>query len=132
MKTRTLVYWVVTGLAAAFMLFSAIPDVLRIPQALAIMRHLGYPSYLLVFLGLAKVLAVTIVLVPGWTRLKEWAFAGLFIDLAGALYSHLSVGDPAAGWMPAVIGLVLVSAAYVAFRTSAASGADREQDARAA
>jgi hypothetical protein len=46
------------------------------------------------FLGTAKILGVIAVLVPGAGRLKEWAYAGLIFDITGALYSHLSVGDP--------------------------------------
>ena len=81
-------------------------------------RHLGYPPYLLVFLGTAKILGVAAVLTPGMPRLKEWAFAGLTFDLTGALYSHLSVGDPASAWMPAAIGMVLMAASYVVYRTA--------------
>jgi hypothetical protein len=117
MKGRTWIGWVITALMAALMLLSAVPDVLRIPDALAVFRHLGYPPYLLLFLGTAKILGVAAVLVPGVPRLKEWAFAGLTFDLTGALYSHLSVGDPASVWMPAAIGLVLMAGSYVAYWT---------------
>jgi hypothetical protein len=109
-------YWMVTGLMAAFILLSAVPDILRIPGAVDIFRHLGYPIYLLPFLGTAKTLGCVAVLVPRLRRLKEWAYAGLFIDLTGALYSHLSVGDPPSAWVPAVIGLILVSGSYLAYR----------------
>ena len=117
MSTRTWIYWTVTGLAGAFMLSSAIPDLLQIPQAITVFQHLGYPPYLLVFLGTAKTLGVVTVLFPWRSRVKEWAFAGLIIDLTGALYSHLSVGDPPDVWLPAVIGLVLVGGSYFAYRT---------------
>ena len=117
MKARTWIGWAVTGLMAALMLLSAVPDVLRIPGALAVFRHLGYPPYLLVFLGTAKILGVAAVLAPGLPRLKEWAFAGLTCDLTGAVYSHVSVGDPASVWTPAAIGLVLMAGAYVVYRT---------------
>lgn len=117
MKTRIWIGWAVTGLMAALMVLSAVPDVLRIPDALAVFRHLGYPPYLLLFLGTAKILGVAAILVPGPARLKEWAFAGLTFDLTGALYSHLSVGDPASVWMPAAIGLGLMACSYIAYRT---------------
>jgi len=129
MKARIRIGRVVTALMAALMLLSAVPDVLRIPGALAVFRHLGYPSYLLVFLGTAKMLGVAAVLTPGVPRLKEWAFAGLTFDLTGALYSHLSVGDPASVWMPAAIGLALMAGSYVAYRTRP-SRADNSQDCR--
>jgi hypothetical protein len=102
---------------AALLLMSAVPDVLRVPNALMVFAHLGYPVYLLAFLGTAKMAGVATVLSPGLPRLKEWAFAGLTFDVVGALYSHLSIGDPPSAWVPAMIALVLVGAAYVAYRT---------------
>jgi hypothetical protein len=110
------IYWVVTVLMAAFMLMASVPDVLRLPQALEIFGRLGYPGYLLPFLGTAKILGVIAVLVPGVARLKEWAYAGLVFDIVGALYSHLSVADPVSVWGFALVALVLVSGSYVCGR----------------
>src|SRR5262249_40927713 len=81
-----------------------------------IFGHLGYPSYLLPFLGTAKILGVVAVLVPGFGRVKEWAYAGLLFDIVGAFYSHLSVGDPASAWGFALIALVLVISSYTVGR----------------
>ena len=111
--------WLVTGLMAALVLLSAIPDILQIPGALQVFTHLGYPPYLLVFLGTAKILGVAAVLVPGVPRLKEWAFAGLAFDVTGALYSHLSIGDPPGAWAPAASALSLIAGSYVAYRARA-------------
>ncbi len=116
MRVRRWIGWIVTGLMAALMMLSAVPDVLQIPDALMVFRHLGYPPYLLLFLGTAKTLGVVAVLIPGLQRLKEWAFAGLTFDVTGALYSHLSVGDPPGAWTPALVALVLVGASYIAYR----------------
>ena len=110
-------YWLFTILLAALMLLASVPDVLRAPEAQAIFAHLGYPAYLLPFLGVAKLLAVITILVPGFARLKEWAYAGIVIDLTGALYSHLSVGDPLSTWIFPVIGLVLSAGSYAFFRS---------------
>lgn len=113
MKNARILYWIVTGLAAALMVMASIPDVLRNPQAISIFGHLGYPAYLLPFLGTAKLLGVGAVLVPGFRRLKEWAYAGLVFDLLGALYSHVSIGDPPSVWVFAIIGLLLVGGSYL-------------------
>ena len=118
MNARRWIGWIVTGLMAALLVLSAVPDVLHIPGALAVFSHLGYPPYLLMFLGTAKILGVAAVLVPGVPRIKEWAFAGLTFDVTGALYSHLSIGDPPGAWLPAVVALGLVGGAYVAYRMS--------------
>jgi hypothetical protein len=115
-KNAKTLYWIITSLMAAFMLLASIPDVLRLPQAVAIFGHLGYPVYLLPFLGTAKTLGIIVILVPPFQRLKEWAYAGLVFDVSGALYSHLSVGDSPSGWMPALIGLVLVGGSYLSYR----------------
>ncbi len=116
MKNTKIIYWIVTGLMAAFMVMAAVPDVLRMPEAVEIFRHLGYPEYLIPFIGVAKILGVIAILVPGFPRLKEWAYAGLVFDLIGAFYSHISVGDPLSFWIFAVIGLVLVGGSYFFYR----------------
>jgi len=126
MGARGWIYWGVTGVTGLFMLSSSVPDLLQIPQAIAVFQHLGYPQYLLVFLGIAKTLRVTALLLPWDSRVKEWAFAGLTIDVTGALYSHLSVGDPPNVWLPAAIGLVLISSSYLAYRTRYWSAGNRE------
>lgn len=115
-RLRNVTRWALTGLLTALMVLSAVPDVLRVPAALSVFQPLGYPAYLLPFLGTAKMLGVLALLVPGVPKLKEWAYAGLTFDLSGALYSHLSVGDPPHVWMPAVVGLTLMAGAYLAHR----------------
>jgi uncharacterized membrane protein YphA (DoxX/SURF4 family) len=116
MKKTKVLYWIITGLMAALMLMASIPDLLQPPEVIEAFRHLGYPSYLLPFLGTAKILAVITILFPGFPRLKEWAYAGLVFDLIGAFYSHLSVGDPFSVWVFAIIGLLLVSGSYFLHR----------------
>jgi hypothetical protein len=117
MKRTNILYWIFTALLTVFMLLGAIPDVLQIPDAVSWMTHLGYPAYLLPFLGVAKILGLITILVPGLPRLKEWAYAGLTFDMLGALYSHLSIGDKASHWTFPVIGLVLVAGSYAYFRS---------------
>lgn len=93
MKKINILYWVFNGLFAAFMLFSALPDVFNSADAVQFMNGLlGYPRYIIPFIGVAKVLGAIAILVPGFHRIKEWAYAGFAIDLAGATYSVMSVG----------------------------------------
>jgi hypothetical protein len=93
MKKTKIIYWIFTGLFAALMLFSAIPDMMVVPEAIEIMSgQLGYPIYLIPFIGVAKLLGAIAILVPGFPRLKEWAYAGLVFDLIGATYSEVASG----------------------------------------
>jgi len=89
-KRDTIIFWIVTGLFGLMMLSSAIPNILQAPEWVTIFKQLGYPQYMLPFLGVAKLLGVITILIPGFNRLKEWAYAGLFFDLVGATYSALA------------------------------------------
>lgn len=109
-------YWITTVLIGLLMGVSGIPDILKIPEAVTIFRHLGYPEYLLPFIGVAKILGAIAILYPGFPRLKEWAYAGIVFDLIGAFYSHLSVGDPISSLAPPLVGLVLAFTSYILYR----------------
>jgi len=92
MKKTNILYWVFTVLFGGFMLFTAIPNIMVTPESEALISgQLGYPKYTIVFFGVAKLLGVIAILVPGFPRLKEWAYAGLFFDLIGATYSAIAV-----------------------------------------
>jgi hypothetical protein len=115
MKTTNLIYWITTGIFGAFMLASAIPDIIVVPDAIAfITTKLGYPQYIIPFLGVAKTLGVIAILIPGFPRIKEWAYAGLFFDLAGATYSGICVDglQPGMALMVVVLGFEAVSYIY--------------------
>lgn len=103
MKKTNTIYWIVTGLFAAFMTFTAIPDILMEPETVTFMINLGYPEYFIPFIGVAKVLGVLAILVPGFNRIKEWAYAGLFFDLVGAAYSVTATE----GLQPQIIVMLL-------------------------
>ena len=105
MKRDNIIYWVTTGLFGAFMLFSAIPDLMVVPEAVEFVSgKLGYPQYIIAFLGAAKILGVIALFVPGFPRVTEWAYAGLFFDLAGATYSNIMVD----GFQPEMLSMVIV------------------------
>jgi hypothetical protein len=92
MKKTNILYWIFTILFGGFMMFSAIPDIIVVPEAVdMVSTKLGYPAYIIPFLGVAKALGVIAIVFPGFPRLKEWAYAGLFFDLLGATYSGIRV-----------------------------------------
>jgi uncharacterized membrane protein YphA (DoxX/SURF4 family) len=92
MKRLNIFYWVFTILFAAMMLFSSIPNVLNTPESIKFMNGLlGYPLYFIPFIGAVKILGIIAILIPGFPRIKEWAYAGLMFDLAGATYSVMMV-----------------------------------------
>jgi uncharacterized membrane protein len=92
-KKKLIIYWVATGLLCLGMLGSGIGQIIRAKEMVGIITHLGYPLYMMTILGIWKILAVIAILLPGFKLLKEWAYAGLFFTLTGALISHLVMGD---------------------------------------
>lgn len=111
MKKTKILYWTFTVLFAGFMIFSAVPDVLVTEDAVNLMHDfLGYPVYIIGFIGIAKLLGALVVLTPGFNRVKEWAYAGLIIDLVGATYSVIAKGATFAQWsfmlLPITIGVL--------------------------
>jgi len=75
------------------MLSTAIVQLLQSKQETDMMAHLGYPLYFLTILGAWKILGAVAVLVPKFPLLKEWAYAGFFFAMSGAIFSHLANGD---------------------------------------
>lgn len=123
MKKTAIFYWIFTGLLVLLMGLGSIPNIMRSPESVALFQHLGYPPYLLPFLGVAKVLGTVAILVPGWPRLKEWAYAGFVFDLTGAMYSFMSVGDPVSNWLPISIGYLIIAGSYYFYHKRAAGAA---------
>ncbi len=99
MKKTNIIYWILTGLYGLFIIGTSIPDVISSPDAAKIMvTQLGYPAYLMPFIGVAKILGGIAILIPGFPKIKEWAYAGLAFDLIGATYSTIAIGEPASHW----------------------------------
>jgi uncharacterized membrane protein YphA (DoxX/SURF4 family) len=95
MNGKTIGYWVLTAVTALAFLGGGMGDVTHAAQVMEAMGKLGYPAYFATILGAWKLLGAVAILAPGFPRLKEWAYAGIFFDLSGAALSHASSGDPA-------------------------------------
>ena len=114
MKTTKIIYWVCTFLIIAMMLFSAYSSFFsNDPKGVEMMKAIGIPMYLLKFLSVCKVLGAIAILVPGYPRLKEWAYAGLTFDLIAATFSLYKVPPPQGQWYFMLIFLALAAAAYI-------------------
>jgi hypothetical protein len=112
MKKTNILYWIFTGLFSAFMMMSAVPDILVMDLAVKGFAEMGLPACLVPFLGVAKALGVIAILVPGFPRLREWAYAGLIMDLVGAIYLIICSGKSAENWVPVFIPLIIGFVSY--------------------
>jgi len=110
-RVRLITYWITTGIVALQVVTGAYLDLSKNTDFSKIAQHLGYPVYLLTFLGVLRVLALIALLAPRFPRLKEWAYAGCFFEYTLALASHFAVGDGVNAWIwPLIfIGILMVS-----------------------
>ncbi|AWK06046.1 DoxX-like family protein [Flavobacterium crocinum] len=94
-KRNKIIYWIATLWLALGMVSTGIVQLMQIKEETEMMNHLGYPLYFLTLLGVWKLLGVIAILIPRFGLLKEWAYAGFFFVMSGAVVSHLAVGDSA-------------------------------------
>jgi DoxX-like family len=106
-RARSIVYWMSTALLAFGLLLGGASDVMRAQPIREGMAHLGYPSYFPVIIGVWKLLGAVVILAPRLGRLKEWAYAGTFFNMSGAVISHMAVGDTFGQIAPSLMFSVL-------------------------
>ena len=113
-KRNKIIYWISTIWLALGMVstgtlqvFKAKAEGALAPPGVYGITHLGYPIYFLTILGVWKILGVVALLIPKFPLLKEWAYAGFFFAMSGAIFSHVAVGDPVKELIPSLLLLVL-------------------------
>jgi len=92
-KRDKIIYWIATVWLSLGMLSTGIVQLLQLEENIQSMELLGYPMYLLSILGVWKILGVITILIPKVPLFKEWAYAGFFFVMTGAIISHIAIGD---------------------------------------
>jgi hypothetical protein len=108
LKTARWFYWISTILLSLGMLSGGVAQLLKVKANMDGMLHLGYPSYFMVVIGVWKISGVVAILIPGFGLVKEWAYAGLFFVMSGAVISHVVTGDGIDKWITPFIFLALI------------------------
>lgn len=110
MRAQKSVYWIATGLLSALFLYSAFMYLTDTAVIEGDYQDYQYPTYLVIPMAIAKIIAIFFILYlkPKWVM--EWAYAGLFFDMALASFAHYSINDP--GITLPLIGIVLLLISY--------------------
>jgi hypothetical protein len=114
-KRNKIIYWVATIWLALGMVSTAIVQLFKMKSGQGGMDsiiHLGYPVYFLTILGVWKMLGVIAVLIPKFALIKEWAYAGFFFAMTGAIFSHIALGDSITTMLPALLLLILTTISW--------------------
>jgi len=113
-KRNKIIYWISTIWLSLGMLSTGTLQLLKLkaegavaPPGVYGIAHLGYPIYFLTILGIWKILGVVALLIPGFPLLKEWAYAGFFFAMSGAVFSRIASGDSVSEIFPSSLLLVL-------------------------
>ncbi|MET7259175.1 DoxX family protein [Dyadobacter fermentans] len=106
-KRNRIIYWIFTAWLALGMTSTGIVQLMKVKEEADMFARLGYPEYLLTIIGVWKILGVVAVLIPKFPLLKEWAYAGFFFCMSGAIISHMALGDPIGEVAPPLLLLVL-------------------------
>src|SRR5438067_4284190 len=114
-KRNKIIYWIFTAWLALGMLSTGAVQLFKGKAGqggVDMITHLGYPVYFLTILGVWKILGAVTVLIPKFPLLKEWAYAGFFFVMTGAMFSHIAVGDPVNELFPSLLLLMLTAASW--------------------
>ena len=111
-KGLKITYWIVTLLFALFMLFSGVSELIGTESGNAVMLGLGYPLYMNIILGVAKILGSIAIIQTKWHVIKEWAYAGFSIDMIGATLSFAFVGD---GFVAVLMPLIFLTVMFISY-----------------
>lgn len=106
-KRNKIIYWISTLWLALGMTSTGIVQLIPIKEEAEMIQRLGYPLYFLTLLGVWKLLGVIAILIPKFVLLKEWAYAGFFFAMSGAIVSHLAIGDDASALFGPLLLIVL-------------------------
>lgn len=107
-KYEKIVYWVATAWLSLGMVSTGIVQLIKMKEEVdKTSVHLGYPEYFLTIIGTWKILGVIAILLPGYPLIKEWAYAGFFFVMSGALFSHAAKGDGLLDYFGPTLLLVL-------------------------
>src|ERR1051326_3199786 len=110
-KRNKIIYWIATIWLALGMVATGAGQLFQMKNGQGgadMITHLGYPVYLLALLGIWKILGVIALLIPKFPLLKEWAYAGFFFIMSGAMFSHIAIGDSVSTLLPALLLLILI------------------------
>ena len=114
-KRNRIIYWIATVWLCLGMVATGFQQLLHMqvegalsPPGVYGILALGYPVYILTIIGIWKLLGVVALLVPRMPLIKEWAYAGFFFLLTGALYSHIATDHAVTELIPSLLLLALL------------------------
>ncbi|TWJ01651.1 DoxX-like protein [Mucilaginibacter frigoritolerans] len=92
-KRKLIWYWIITAILSFCIFSGGLAQALQVKGVVQGFKPLGYPTYFISIIGVWKVLGIIAILIPKFKLLKEWAYAGIFFTMTGAVISHIASND---------------------------------------
>ncbi len=113
-KRKLIWYWIITAILSFCIFSGGLAQVMQVKGVVQGFKPLGYPTYFISLIGVLKVLGVIAIVIPKFKLLKEWAYAGIFFTMSGAVISHIASGDVSAQIIaPVVLAIFTVLSWYL-------------------
>ena len=112
MKSKKIIYWVLKVLITIFFLNASIMELIKNESSVGVYQYLGFPLYMMSFIAICRILALVVIWIPNYKRLKEWAYSGLVIDVVGATYSIYMVSMEFTAILIPLLVLTIVLGVY--------------------
>ena len=116
MKKLKTWYWIATIIFALMMIMDGIGGITQQEAGKEVLKHLGYPMYLLIIVGIAKLLGAASILQNKFKTIKEWAYAGFAINFIGAFASRAFIGDGVSLLIPPLVALIIMFIPYILWK----------------
>ena len=113
MKSTKIIYWITTSIIC---LFASTAIFMNTKMAIDGATHLGIPHYLGLEVSIGQLIGLVLLIIPAVpARFKEWAYVGFGIMYLTALNAHLSVSDPIANSIMAIVFFILLLVSYTSY-----------------
>jgi hypothetical protein len=123
---KKITYWITLGLFSLMMTAAAVSYLSGSERMVEAFRHLGYPDYFRIMLGIAKLLGVVALLMPRVPDpVREWAYAGFGITLIAGTISHCLKGDPFIAPLVALVLLVVARGLWTQTKANSSNSESR-------
>jgi len=113
-KRKLIWYWIITAILSFCIFSGGLAQALQVKGVVQGFKPLGYPTYFISLIGIWKMLGIIAILAPKFKLLKEWAYAGIFFTMTGAVISHIACDDVSAQIIaPVVLAIFTVLSWYL-------------------
>lgn len=114
MKANKIIFYIATALFSGIMVFSISMYLTKTEMIQGAFETMGYPSYLVYPLAIAKIIGLLVLWYPKFKVLKEWVYAGFFFNVVLAFFAHVMISD--GEQLFALLAFIFLTTSYIFYK----------------